>query len=51
VRHPLVAALIRAYDRRDRIRSGVADATPGSGTAAPAVAESTRDDAAAVVTG
>jgi phosphate starvation-inducible protein PhoH and related proteins len=51
VRHPLVAALIRAYDRRDRIRSGVADATPGSGTAAPAVAESTRDEAAAVVTG
>ncbi len=28
VRHPLVAALIRAYDRRDRIRNGVAEPVP-----------------------
>ncbi len=39
VRHPLVAALIRAYDRRDRARSGVAEPPPaGAAPVAPAPA-------------
>jgi phosphate starvation-inducible protein PhoH and related proteins len=40
VRHPLVAALIRAYDRRDRVRNGVEDAPAAAPAgAAPAALE------------
>ncbi len=39
VRHPLVAALIRAYDRRDRIRNGVVEPVPPPAQAAAAPAE------------
>jgi phosphate starvation-inducible protein PhoH and related proteins len=44
VRHPLVAALIRAYDRRDRVRNGVAEPV-----LAPAVAISAEPAAQRVV--
>jgi phosphate starvation-inducible PhoH-like protein len=35
VRHPLVAALIRAYDKRDRSRSDVRNPAPDAAPVAP----------------